>query len=64
MGNGLGRFGRTPVRVSTVPHEEFAQMAELDDGKVRGERSLFALPPDDTNAYASLSGELKKGERR
>jgi len=55
----LSQFGRTPVRVSTVPHEQFGQMAELDDGEVRGERSLFALFSDDTDTYDSLSAEIK-----
>jgi len=38
-------------------------MAELDDGKVRGERSLFTLFPDDTNAYVELSGGIENGEK-
>ena len=44
-----------------MPHEEFGQMAKLDDRKARGERSLSALFPDDTNAYISLSDETEKG---
>ena len=36
-------------------------MAELDDRKVRGKRSLFALSPDDTNAYVKLSGGIEEG---
>jgi len=55
----LSQFGRTPVRVPTVPHEQFGQMTELDDGEVRGERSLFALFPDDTDTYDPSSAEIK-----
>ena len=32
-----------------MPHEEFGQMAELDDGKICSERGLLSLFPDDTD---------------
>ena len=51
MDDKLGEFGRTAVRVATVPHEELGEMAELSDGEVSRERGLFPFLAHNSDAY-------------
>jgi hypothetical protein len=57
MDDELCELGRTPVRVTAVPHEELGEEAELRDREVSGKRCLFALFTDYTDTYTTMSLE-------
>ena len=52
----LCELGRAAVRVASVPKQEFGEVAELDDGKVGGERGLFAFFAYDADAWSKCQG--------
>ena len=52
----LRELGRAAVRVASVPKQEFGEVAELDDGKVGGERGLFAFFAYDADAWSKCQG--------
>ena len=45
----LAQFGRTLIRVATMPQQELGEIAELVDGEIRGEGSLFAFFTNNSN---------------
>ena len=52
MNNELRELRAAAVRVAAVPEQELREEAELRDGKVGGERGLFAFLAYDADAWS------------
>jgi len=50
MNNELSKFGRSPIRVATVPKQELGQIRKLGDGKIGSERRLLSFFANNANA--------------